>query len=506
MKEATTNKRISRPAVVVVMGHIDHGKSTLLDYIRKTKVVEGEHGGITQHISCYEAEFKAGDGKVHSITFLDTPGHAAFTAIRERGSRAADIGILVVSAEDGVKPQTLEAIDWIKKNNMPYVVAISKIDKPNANPDKAKTELAEKEVLVEGWGGTVPCILVSAKSGEGVNDLLETIVLQAEVDGISYDPEASATGFVIESERDAKRGIAATMIVKDGILKKGMFVRAGSAVAPVRIVEDFRGKQIEEAKAGTPVAITGWSEVPPVGAVFHTYVSKNDAEKEAGEFGDNEKDKQNENRGKKGDKEVLGKTVPVVIKADTVGSLEAIIHEVKKLDSENISAKIISYGAGTVSEADVKLAKSSREIILLGFNVKVDPTAKDIAIRENIDIKIFNVIYELAEWLKNELEARSPKEEVDDIFGKAVVYKVFSQTKKAQVIGGKVEEGVLESGATVKILRREIEIGEGYVRELQSKKVKIGKVEEGGEFGALVESKMEIVSGDKILCVRKVVK
>jgi translation initiation factor IF-2 len=497
MKSPNSNS-IPRSPIVVVMGHIDHGKSTLIDYIRKTNTTDKEAGGITQHVSAYEAEVATPDGKKHTITFLDTPGHEAFSAIRERGSRTADLAVLVVSAEDGVKQQTVEAINCIKESTIPFLVAINKIDKPNANVDKTKQELAEKEILLEGWGGTVPCVKISAKTGEGVQELLETLVLQAEIEGIAGNPSLPASGFVIEGSQDPKKGIVATLVVKDGTVRKGTFLRAGKSIAPVRMMEDYRSKPIQEALPGSPLRIIGWNETPVAGMSFSSYSTKEEALEASLTAENNTKTNTNTHTAEK--------MLPAIIKADTLGSLEAIVHEIKKLDNEKISIKIISSGIGSISESEVKTANSSKDILVIGFNVKTDPGAKDIALRNNTEIKTFTIIYELTEWLGEKMKELAPREEVEEMTGEAKVLKVFSKNKNKQVIGGRVESGAIEVDTAVKIFRREAEIGEGRVRELQSKKVKTSRVEEGVEFGALVDSKIEIVAGDKISCYQKVMK
>jgi translation initiation factor IF-2 len=492
-------KKIPRAPIVVVMGHIDHGKSTLIDYIRKTNTTDKEEGGITQHVSAYEAEVKTPDGRTHKITFLDTPGHEAFCAIRERGSKTADLAVLVVSAEDGVKPQTIEAIKCVKESGVPYLVAINKIDKPNANVDKTKQELAEKEVLLEGWGGTVPCTKISAKTGEGVPELLETLILQAEIEEISGDPDLPATGFVIEGTQDPKKGIIATLVVKDGTVKRGTYIRSGTAYAPARIIEDFRGKPIDEAGPGSPLRIIGWNEAPKAGMPFYSYNTKEEA-MEASILEETSIIKAEIV------KSTAEKLLPAIIKADALGSLEAIIHEIKKLDSDKIAIKIIASGVGSISESEVKMANSNKDILLLGFNVKIDSSARDIAERSGVEIKTFSIIYELTKWLGDKMLEQSPKEEVEEMTGEAKVLKVFSKNKNKQVIGGRVETGSIEVDTHVKVFRRDAEIGEGRIKELQSRKLKTSRVEEDTEFGALLDSKIEIVAGDKISCYQKILK
>ena len=276
-----TQHNLVRPPVVVVMGHIDHGKSTLLDYIRKANVVEGEAGGITQHVGAYQAEYTDAKGTKHLFTFLDTPGHAAFCSIRERGALAADIAILVVSAEDGVKPQTVEALKEIKTAGIPYIVAINKIDKPNADIDRTKTSLGEHEIYVEGWGGDIPCVAISALTGAGIPELLDMINLIAELSNLKATKNATAEGIVLESEVDTRKGIAATILIKNGTLKTGSFVVAGKAFSPVRYIENWNGTKIEEAGPSVPVVIFGWNEVPACGTVFTTVATKKEAEKVA---------------------------------------------------------------------------------------------------------------------------------------------------------------------------------------------------------------------------------
>ncbi len=482
-------KLIERPPVVVIMGHIDHGKSTLLDYIRKSHVVDTEAGGITQHVAAYEATHVF-ENKTRKITFLDTPGHEAFHSIRERGSKVADIAILVVSAEDGVKPQTIETLEVIKKNNTPYIVAITKIDKPGANIDRTKQSLAENEVLVEGWGGDVPSVPLSSKTGEGVNDLLDIILLQADMLELTGNPDIGATGIVIESNMDQKRGIRATLIIKDGQFEIGKFIATIGAFAPIRFIENFLGEQITKATFSSPVQVVGWSNMPAVGSEFKIF----DTKKEAEEFAQ----KQDFNTFNLQETNLNSETeLPIIIKTDTQGSLDAVIGELRKISNEKIGVRVISKGIGLVNETDIKNALTSKAMII-AFNVPADKNAGVLALREKVLIHTYKIIYELIDFMKRALLEATPKEKVEVISGKAKILKSFSTNKDKHVLGGRVDEGELKQGDLIKIIRREAHIGDGKVKELQKQKIKTGSVLEGQEFGVTLESKIEIVPGDYI--------
>src|SRR3972149_5703807 len=366
-KKKDQKSNIARPPVVVVMGHIDHGKSKLLDYIRKTNVVDQEAGGITQHISAYEVTHKDEKGEDRKITFLDTPGHEAFSKMRSRGAVAGDIAILVVSAEDSVKAQTVEALQTIKESKIPYIVAINKIDKPGANPEKTKMDLIEKEVYLEGFGGQVPYVEISAKIGTGVDHLLDLILLVADLNEFKGDMNKSASGYVLEANLDPKRGISATLIIKEGVLEKTMFVVAGPAMSGTRIMENFLGKTADKLSFSSPVRITGWSALPEVGQVFSSFNKKKEAEAAAENFGSSRSDLKNSKRSDlfpPAGAEM--KLVPILIKADVSGSLEAIEKELAKIAKENISYKIIQRGVGSISENDLKMAASDKDAIILG--------------------------------------------------------------------------------------------------------------------------------------------
>lgn len=498
-----------RPPVVAIVGHIDHGKSTLLDYIRKTNVVDVEAGGITQHLSAYEAVHKNATGE-HRITFLDTPGHEAFSAMRSRGLEVADVAILVVSAEDGVKPQTIETLKLIGEVKIPYIVALTKIDKPVANVEKAKMSLLEHGVYLEGQGGDIPYVALSSKTGEGVPELLDLILLVAELEGLYADPAAVPRGVVIDAYADSRRGITATLLVKNGTLQSGQFVVAGGAFAPVRIMENFLGKPIKQAFPGSPVSVVGFSALPAAGTHFTVAHSKKEAEVQA-----------LANTPKKAgaplpaaapapttretEEEVKEETaphvvLPLVIKTDVAGMGDAIMHELRKLPaSEQLEIHIAHRGVGPISENDVKLVGGGKTPgLIIGFNVKADAAVRETAKRHGVVIGMFDVIYKLGEWLSQEFEARRPKVRTEERTAAAKVLKYFSGGKGKVVVGGKVEEGVLALGEEVYIFRRDLKLGTGTITNLQAQKREVKKVEAGAEFGAQIKTSVEPAPGDKL--------
>lgn len=481
-----THKTIERPPVVVIMGHIDHGKSTLLDYIRKSNVVQKEAGGITQHIAAYEAIHR--DKK---ITFLDTPGHEAFCNVRSRGAKIADVAILIVSAEDGVMPQTKEALNCIKEDNLPYVVAINKIDSPKANVERVKQSLLENEVYLEGYGGNISYVEISAKEGTNISDLLDLILLTAEIEEFKGNAETEADGFVIEAHKDMKKGISATLIIKNGTLKKGMYVSTNCALSPVRSLTNDLGQVVDEMQFSSPVVISGWSDLPQVGADFNSYTDKKDAEEAIKSC------VISDNFDLSGVNIQTEHTIPLIIKTDVSGTTEAIIHELKKVQSEEVAFKIIKTGTGSISEADMKLAAGSPGTIIAGFNVGIDTQAEALRERDQIETKTFRIIYELTDWLKSILVLRKPKKIVKEVTGLAKVLKTFNKTKDINVIGMKMKEGEFSLKENVSIIRREEAIGEGVIKELQQQKVKVERISEG-EFGAAISSKIDIAEGDKI--------
>ncbi len=478
---------MKRPPVVVVMGHIDHGKSSLLDYIRKSNTVAGEAGGITQHLSAYVATHTTKEGQSGTITFLDTPGHEAFQKMRLRGADVADIAILVVSAEDGVKPQTLEALESIKQAAIPFIVAINKIDKPSADIPRTQASLIEHEIYIEGMGGDIPWVGISAKTGEGVADLLDLVVLTADLAELTSDTSKSATGRVIEGNLDPKRGNTATLIVEEGTLESGSFIVSGTAFAPVRIMEDFLGKPLRTATPATPVGIVGFNEIPKAGAPFYSVATKKEAEAAIALV----------LAGKKAPERVVSSlpTIPVLIKADALGTIEAIEHELAKLKSDRITVRVIGTGVGDITVNDVQNVSATKDSIIVGFNVKVDRQAADIAERLGVEIDTFSIIYELSEWLNTALKNRTPKREEVVVTGKVKLLKHFSTQKYTHVLGGRVEEGLVKMNQKVRVLRRDIEIGKGQIKNLQQYKSDVQQITEG-EFGMQLETRAEIAPGD----------
>lgn len=487
------NKEIKeyRPPVVAVLGHIDHGKSTLIDYIRKTNIAEKEAGGITQHVSAYEISHPTKEGERH-ITFLDTPGHEAFGCVRSRSANVADIAALIVSAEDGVKPQTVEVLKQIKECALPFLVVITKIDKPSANILRTKQSLAENEIYVEGFGGSTPVIELSGKTGEGVKEFLDMIDLMAQIDEKIADRTVLGSGVIIESRRDHKTGISAIGIIKNGTVKKGLTAACAGAIAPMRFLLDAEGNTVEKLSFSSPVQIVGWNNMPLIGSEFRTFANK----KEALAFANQTEDKstQNNNRVMAEGVDVL----PLIIKADRAGSLEVVTAELQKISRERITPKITLSSVGNINENDIKSALATDGAVVVGFNTKTDREASLLAERSGINILNFNVIYELTDKVKELLSEREPKIEVEEDASSSKILKLFGQNKGKQVMGGRVLSGTLKIDSQIKIMRREMEIGRGKIKELQQSKVATNSVDEGNEFGAMIESKIEVAPGDTL--------
>lgn len=487
-----STRTIERPPVIAIMGHVDHGKSTLLDYIRNTNVVESEAGGITQHVSAYEVVHTDPEGREKRITFIDTPGHAAFSGMRARGATIADIAILIVAADDSVKAQTIEAIRIIKEQKVPFLVAINKIDKPGANTEKVKMDLMEHEIFLEGYGGDIPFAEISAKAGTGVDDLLETILLLAELQEFTGDPMKPAEGFVVESHQDPQRGITATLIIKDGSLKKGQFVVTGSGMASTRMLEDFAGKSIDHAVFSSPVRVIGFSSLCNAGAPFTLYENKKEAEaaahKESHTYTSLVPVSLNP-------KET--RIVPVILKCDVEGMIEPVSNEIEKLSGDGIFFKIIKTGVGSINESDAQLALTDTGSVILGFNAPIDTALSVMNGVEAIPIQTFNIIYKLVEWLEEYKEKNRQRKEIDKVTGVLKIIKVFSNQKGQWLVGGRVSSGVLIKSQAHVVRKGEI-IGTGKITDLQQARSAVSSVADGQECGCMIEISIDVHDHDEL--------
>lgn len=473
----------------MVMGHIDHGKTTLLDFIRKSNVTAKESGGITQHIGAYEVVH--GERK---ITFLDTPGHESFSKMRSRGAKVADLAILVVAADDGVKPQTKEAIAAINQAGIPFVVAVNKMDKPAADPERVARELGEQNIYLEGRGGNVPWVPVSAKAGTGIDQLLETLLLLSDLEELKARPSGFAEGVVIESHLDSKRGIAATLLVRAGTLKKSEYVLAGHALAKTRIMEDYKGSPVEFAGPSSPVAVVGFDKLPLIGSGFRSYFSQKDALDAQRKFVEEAKKevKTIGDAAHSADETVIC----LVIKGDTEGSVEALKYEAEKLKMPGLQIKFLRSAAGEVSEDDIKLASSALHPLVLSFRAPVSGGARELAEKISIKIASFDIIYDAVDFLRAEIKTMLPVKIEVKISGRAKIAKIFKDSGKKKVVGGRVFEGVIKKGSRFVVLRRENKVGEGKFENLQSNKANMDEVSSPDEFGALVSSTSTLVAGD----------
>jgi len=470
------------------MGHIDHGKSSLLDYIRKANIVAGEAGGITQHVAAYIALHNE-----RTVTFLDTPGHEAFKALRTRGAAAADIAILVVAADEGVMPQTLDALNAIKEANIPYIVAITKIDKNNADIERTKNSLLEHEIFIEGLGGDVAYALISSKTGEGIPELLDLVLLASDLGELTADADTSATGFVLESTQDPKRGASATLIVKDGTLTLDGFVVAGDAYAPIRFIEDFRGQRTENVGPSEPARISGFNKLPAAGSLFSVVKNKKEAEALAK---DNAKELAT---APKQAAAVEGITeLPLIVKADVAGSVDAIVHELAKITHERAAIRIVASGVGSVSENDVKTAHASGAVII-AFNTGTDAIARELAERDTITIETFSIIYELSAKVKELLEASVPKIAGEKELGRAKVLKLFSGSGKKQVLGARHVSGALTLKDRMKLMRGDVEIARGSITNLQQARADVKEIHTEGDFGMEIEVRETPTYGDEVV-------
>ena len=488
---------VKRPPIVTIMGHVDHGKTTLLDYIRDSHVVDGEFGGITQHIGAYQIEYNK-----ERITFIDTPGHAAFTEMRARGASVTDIVIIIVAADDGVMPQTKEAVDHALSANVPIVVAVNKIDKPDANVDRIYQEMAAINITPESWGGNIPFINLSAKTGEGVDKLLETILAIAEVSDLKANPNRYAVGSVIESKVDKKVGGIASLLIMNGTLRIGDPIVVGVGAGKVRTMKNDSGKSIVEAGPATPVEITGLSENPSAGDKFMAFETETEAkgvaEKRAIAARENKFKKQAVTlddlfaRIDAGQKEIN-----VVLKADVRGSEEAVKNSLEKIDVEGVKVKVIRSGIGAITESDVVLANAS-DAVIIGFNVVPTNTAKDVAKEYSVDIRLYTIIYKAVEEMELAMKGMLDPEFEEKILGTAEIRKIFKFSKVGNIAGCYITDGIAKNNSSCRVIRDGAVIYDGKVASIQREKDTVKEVKKGFECGITLENYSDIKEGDII--------
>jgi translation initiation factor IF-2 len=489
---------ISRPPVVAVMGHVDHGKTTLLDSIRKTKVVEQEAGRITQHIGAYQVERQ---GK--RITFLDTPGHEAFSAMRTRGANITDIIVLTVAADDGVKPQTIEVINRAKLTETPLIVTVNKIDRPDANIERVKKELSDYGVLIEEWGGNVPVAKISALTGEGVDELLDLILLQAEVMELKANPEGQVLGTVIESHLSPTLGSVATILIQNGTLKLSDIVGAGKAFGKVRSMTDYVGKKVKVARPSKPVQITGLSDVPEAGDILRTYEILDEAKSSALAVIKSERAKKISGLARR--KISDSKDINLIIKVDVVGSLEAINDALSKLKNSEVKLNVLEQGVGEINENDILRAASANGQVV-GFHTRMNPKAVKLAQARQVPVQSYEIIYELVEDLTKQVVELLTPEVLRTDLGRAKILAVFRTEKDKMIVGGTVLEGKIKDAATVEIKRGDDVMGSGQIAELQQNKNKAKEVAKGFEFGVSIKTPVKIAVGDVLLAYEETVR
>jgi translation initiation factor IF-2 len=491
---------ITKPPVVVVLGHVDHGKSSLLEAIKKEiRITAKEAGGITQHIGAYEVEKPDKSGEVKKITFIDTPGHEAFSAMRSRGAKVADIALLVVDASEGVKNQTKESIQAIKEAGIPLIVVLNKIDKPQAQPDYVKHELQREGVVVESLGGKIPSVNVSAKTGQGIEELLETILLVAELEELKADASLPAEGTVIESSLDAKTGPVATLIVKNGRLKQGDILATPTALGKAKRITDFQGKVVQEVLPGQPCQVLGFDKVPQVGERFKVYPTLEAAQEAVGVAKEKTERKAIPSAPLP---EETKKTLNVILKADFLGSVEAIEGILEALPQEEVGLKIVKKEVGNIDISDIQLAEATNSKIF-GFRVKIDEAAKNYAQQKKIKPRIFEVIYELVEGVKNEMsKLLSPEIKRIDL-GKVRILVIFKKSKEGQIVGGRVIEGEITRDSFAEVKRGDEIIGKGRIKSLQQEKRDIVSAGKGKEVGMLFQGDVDIEEDDVLVIYKE---
>ena len=505
-----------RPPVITIMGHVDHGKTKLLDAIRETDVATGEAGGITQHIGAYQVKKNN-----QLLTFIDTPGHKAFSAMRSRGAQVADIVILVIAADDGIQPQTIESISYIQAANLPFIVAINKIDKPGANVDKIKSELAELKLTPEDWGGKTICVEISAKQKINIDGLLDTLLLvyEMEKDKIQANPQRKAVGTIIESHLDKSEGPVATVLIQTGTLRKADVVKIGNVLGKIKIMRDWQGHQVEQAPPSMPVRIIGLKSVPEVGEILQVMADTKTAKKELRKYKTykpiHSANKNSVQSQTSENEKAEIKKINIILKTDVLGSQEAVLDTLNNLQQPDLILNVVRCSLGNITEVDVERAEK-QNALLIGFNVEVVSQAKQIAKDKNIKIKTSKIIYELLDYLKSEMNKILESEIRTEIIGKVKILKIFRTEKNSQIVGGKVLEGKIEADRhnlgeeqtdavqiKLNIYRNDKFVGQADLIELQSAKQAVTEVVEGQEAGIKIENFNETQEGDIIEVVKK---
>lgn len=495
---------VSRPPVVTIMGHVDHGKTTLLDAIRKTNVAEGEAGGITQAISAYQVRY---DDKL--ITFIDTPGHAAFTEMRARGASITDIVIIIVAADDGVMPQTKEAIDHAKAAKVPIIVAINKMDKPGANPDKVMTEMAEAGLMPEQWGGDVIFTKISAITGDGIGELLENILLIADINNYRANPNRYAMGTVVESKLDKHVGSVVTVLVQNGTLRLGDPIVVGTAFGKVRTLKNDKGEEITKALPSQPVEITGLSEVPAAGDRFMSFESEKEAKNIAAIRKEQARVKENNAKSSVSLDDLFAKIgeglkeINVIIKADVNGSAEAVKNSLQKIEVDGVKINVIRSSASGITESDIVLAKASNALII-GFNVRPSKMIADKALEAGVEIRFYNIIYKVVEEMEAAMKGMLDPEFEEKILGEAMIKQIFKFSKIGNIAGCSVSDGIIKRDSEARVIRDGVVVYDGKIGSLQHEKDSVKEVKKGYECGITIEGFNDIKVGDVIECYEMV--
>ena len=485
------SQKFSRPPVITVLGHVDHGKSSFLDYVCNTKKIKDEAGGITQHVHAYKAAYTTKEGEEINVTFIDTPGHESFKKMRRHGATLADLALLIVSAEDGVKQQTIEALEEIKATNTPYVVAISKIDSPQADIDKTIYSLLQHEVLLEGFGGDISYVPISSITGKGIQELLDLLILTARIEEFTGDTTLPASGFVLESHIDSQKGISGIFLIKDGMLKKDMYIVTGGSMARVKTIEGTNGEKYNTASLSDPVLISGFNSVPAPGNEFYAYINREDALREL-----QEERFEGITIQKIPDEIKDTVVIPVVIKTGNHSAISAVEHELEKIIIPHASLSIVGSGTGPITNTDIGRVSGFNNPIIVGFHTSIDPIAKQHAHQRNISVETFDVIYNLLDWV-TKLSRSIVKKEYGLVVGNATVIKVFSNKNNTYLLGSCIVSGAFSISRHIHILRDHIKIGEGTIHSIQHNKQILEKIEGNGkEMGTQIITDATIEEGD----------